>query len=66
MLLRLGRANLAEKLFAAGTRWTPEVARHDLTDYHITFVSLANQWAATVFDRLLAAHELGDDVDFPL
>ncbi len=61
MLLRIGRADLAEKLFAAGTNWTPEVSPRDLTDYHITFVSLANEWAGIVFDRLVMAHERGDD-----
>ena len=61
MLLRLGRADLAEKLFAAGTKWTPEMTGRDLTDYHVTFLSLANEWAGIVFDRLVAAHERGHD-----
>jgi hypothetical protein len=30
MLLRLGRADLAESLYAAATTWTPENARSDL------------------------------------
>jgi hypothetical protein len=36
MLLRIGRADLAEALFAAGTTWTPEVRARDLTDYGIS------------------------------
>ena len=62
VLLRLGRADLAEQLFAAGTPWTSEVARGDLTDYHISFLTLANEWAGAVFDRLISAHVDGDDV----
>ena len=62
MLLRLGRSDLAERLFAAGTIWTSDVPAHDLTDYQITFLSLANEWAGIVFDRLATAHERGDDV----
>jgi hypothetical protein len=62
VLLRLGRADLAEQLFAAGTLWTSKVPSGDLTDYHITFLTLANEWAGVVFDRLISAHVRGDDV----
>ncbi len=62
ILLRLGRADLAERLFAAGTVWTPEAPRPDLTDYHLSFVSLANGWGGVVYHRLLSAHQRGDDV----
>jgi hypothetical protein len=61
VLLRLGRADLAEALFAAGTTWTPDGPRPDLTDYRITFVSLANTWAHAVYPRLIAAHQKGVD-----
>ncbi len=61
LLLRLGRADLAEVLFAAGTTWTPEVRGRDLTDYHISYLTLATDWAAAVFIRLVAAHMRGDD-----
>ena len=62
LLLRLGRADLAESLFAAGTTWTPDRPRPDLTDYRITFVTLANEWSSRVFSRLTSAHVRGDDV----
>jgi hypothetical protein len=62
VLLRLDRADLAEQLFAAATPWTSEVPRGDLTDYHISFLTLANEWAGAVFDRLVSAHVRGEDV----
>jgi hypothetical protein len=62
LVLRLGRADLAEVLFAGGTSWTPEVRDRDLTDYHISYISLADEWAAVVFGRLLSTHQKGDDV----
>ncbi len=61
ILLRLGRADLAEELFAAGTTWTPELRGRALTDYHISYSTLARQWAATMFVRLVDAHERADD-----
>jgi hypothetical protein len=61
LLLRLGRADLAEVLFAGGTSWTPEVRGRDLTDYHISYVTLATDWAAAVFTRLVTAHVQADD-----
>lgn len=61
LLLRLGRADLAEALFAAGTTWTPEVRGRDLTDYHISYLTLATDWAVPVFVRLVSAHMRGDD-----
>jgi hypothetical protein len=62
LLLRLGRADLAELLFAAGTTWSPEVHGNDLTDYQISYLTLANDRAAAVYIRLVAAHMRGDDV----
>jgi hypothetical protein len=62
VLLRLGRGDLAEVLFAGGTSWTPEVRVRDFTDYHISYLSLAEAWAASVFGRLVTAHRRGDDV----
>ena len=62
LLLRLGRADLAEAFFAAGTTWSPEIRGRDLTDYHINYLSLATDWAAAVFIRLVTAHVQGDDV----
>jgi hypothetical protein len=62
LLLRLGRADLAEALFAAGTSWTPDVRARDLTDYGISYLTLAVDWAGSAFKRLIAAHVRGDDV----
>jgi hypothetical protein len=61
LLLRLGRADLAEALFAAGTNWTPESRPRDRTDDRINYVTLANDWAESAYTRLILAHELGDD-----
>jgi hypothetical protein len=62
MLLRLGRSDLAEALFAAATTWTPEPRARDLTDYGISYLTLAVDWAASAFLRLVEAHMRGDDV----
>ncbi len=61
LLLRLGLADLAEELFAAATPWTPDVKGRDLTDYQVSYLSLAQVWAATVYQRLMAAHMRGED-----
>jgi hypothetical protein len=61
LLLRLGRADFAESLFAATTVWTPEVTGRDLTDYGISYLTLASDWAWSLFDRALEAHGRGDD-----
>jgi hypothetical protein len=61
LLLRLGRADLAETLFAAGTTWTAEIQGRDLTDYHISYLTLAREWAGTMFVRLVDAHMRADD-----
>ncbi|MCL2430694.1 MAG: hypothetical protein FWD12_15835, partial [Alphaproteobacteria bacterium] len=61
MLLRLGRADLAESLYAAATTWTPETARPDLADERLRVPSLSDRWAETVYSRLLEAHRRGDD-----
>jgi hypothetical protein len=61
LLLRLGRADLAESLFAAGTSWTPEVRAHDLTGYEISYLTLATDWAFSVYQRFVSAHMRGDD-----
>jgi hypothetical protein len=61
LLLRLGRADLAEEQFAASTSWTPEAKGRDLTDYGISYLTLAQEWASIVFLRLIYAHMRGDD-----
>lgn len=60
MLLRLGRADLAETLFGAGTGWVPAPGR-DLTDYHVSYKTLADEWANRLYDRAVDAHAQGDD-----
>jgi hypothetical protein len=62
LLLRLGRADLAESLFAAGTAWTPGPRARDLTDYGISYLTLASDWAGPAFSRLVDAHMRGEDV----
>ena len=62
LLLRLGRADLAETLFAAATPWTPGPRGRDLTDYGISYLSLAYNWAGFAFSRLIEAHVRGDEV----
>jgi hypothetical protein len=62
LLLRLGRADLAETLFAAVTTWTPALQGRDLTDYQISYMSLASNWAGSAFGMLIGAHTRGDDV----
>jgi hypothetical protein len=61
LVLRLGRADLAESLYAAATLWTPESARPDLMDEHISLASLSRGWADTLYSRLIGAHCRGDD-----
>ena len=61
LLLRLGRAGLAEALFAAGTNWKPEPQARDRTDDRINYVTLATDWAESAYTRMILAHELGDD-----
>ncbi len=63
MLLRLGRADLAESLYAAATTWTPETARPDLADEHLGFSSLSVAWADTAYSRLIRAHRRGADAE---
>lgn len=61
MLLRLGRADLAEAMFAAATTWTPDAGPRDLTDYGVSYLTMAQDWASIMFLRLIAAHMRGDD-----
>jgi hypothetical protein len=61
LLLRLGRADLAEALFAAATPWTPDGPRPDLTDYGVSYLSLAVEWAGALYARGITAHGRGDD-----
>ena len=61
LLLRLGRADLAEALFAAGTNWKPEPQARDRSDDRINYATLATDWAESAYTRMILAHELGDD-----
>jgi hypothetical protein len=62
LLLRLARADLAETLFAAATAWKPEPRNRDLTNYGISYLTLASNWAGAAFGRLIDAHIRGEDV----
>jgi hypothetical protein len=61
MLLRLGRADLAERAWSAATGWTPDRGKVDLTSYGVSYLTLASDWAWCLFDRALEAHAAGDD-----
>ena len=62
LLLRLGRADLAESFFAAATVWKPDATGgRDLTDYGISYLTMASDWAWCLFDRAVNAHVRGDD-----
>ncbi|WP_406698713.1 hypothetical protein V5E97_07485 [Singulisphaera sp. Ch08] len=62
LLLCYGRADLAETLFAAGTAWTPKPRTRDLTNYGISYLTLATDWANAAYERLMEVHMRGDDV----
>ena len=62
LLLRVGRADLAEELFAAATNWTPGGPRRDVTDYGVSYLSLARGWADLAYTHALDAHKKSDDV----
>jgi hypothetical protein len=67
LLLRLGRADLAEMVWAAGTGLSkgaqpagPE-PKLDLNSYGLSYLSLARDLAWFRFDRAICAHMRGDD-----
>ncbi len=62
LLLRLGRADLAENLFAAGTTWTPETPPMTLTSYKVNLATLAQEWANRLYNRAVDAFGRMDDV----
>jgi hypothetical protein len=68
LLLRLGRADLAQTVWAAGSR--PRDPRYgagnpkanpDENKYNVSYVTLANDLAWYIFDRAVCAHMRGDD-----
>jgi hypothetical protein len=68
LLLRLGRADLAESVWAAGTGRPKEAKkpadarpRLDLNTYGVSYLTLATDLAWYRFDRAICAHMRGDD-----
>lgn len=67
LLLRLGRAELAQSVWTAATGQPPEAGKPaskatiDLNGYGVSYVSLANDLAWYLFDRAVCAHMRGDD-----
>lgn len=63
LLLRLGRARLAEAVWAAGIgpAKKPASGRIDTTNYGISYLTLATDLAWYRFDRALGAHMRRDD-----
>ena len=61
LLLRLGRADLAEALLAAGTDWTPEDPGRGRPILESKTSASHCDWAAGVFLHLADAHMRGDD-----
>ena len=57
LLLRLGRADLAEHIWQLGFVGNSELAKTD------PYGLLANPWLATLYDRALSAHCLGNDTE---
>jgi hypothetical protein len=68
LLLRLGRADLAEMIWEMGTGRAAQPVRpggkpkFDLNSYGISYLSLASDLAWYRFDRAIGAHMRGDDV----
>jgi hypothetical protein len=66
LLLRIGRADFAERVWAAATGRPREEAGKakasaDLTHYGVSYVTMANDLAWYHFDRAVCAHMRGDD-----
>jgi hypothetical protein len=64
LLLRIGRVDLAERVWAAATGRTREEmgkSKIDLTDYGVNYVTMANDLAWYHFGRAVCAHMRGDD-----
>jgi hypothetical protein len=64
LLLRIGRVEMAERVWAAATgrpREEAGKAKVDLTNYGISYLTMANDLAWYHFDRAVCAHMRGDD-----
>ncbi|HET6892884.1 MAG TPA: hypothetical protein VFH31_17395 [Pyrinomonadaceae bacterium] len=60
LLLRLGHADLAEKVWSAWTVGT-NLAGNDQTNLKDPYLILASEWAWALFDRAVTTHMRGDD-----
>lgn len=64
LLLRAGHAELAERVWAAGTgipRVRGRAPKVDLSQYGVSYLTMANDLAWYHFDRAIGAHMRGDD-----
>ena len=61
LLLRLGEAGLAEKLWAAWTAGMDEQTNDDRVHLKDPYLMLATEWTWALFDRAVCAHMRGDD-----
>ena len=62
LLLRLGRVDLAETLFAAATPWTTQEAQSKLTSYGFSLVTLAQDYLLELYFRAVDAFGRSDDI----
>ncbi len=61
LLLRLGRADLAEAISSVRTTWSVDALGRRVAGSRISYLTLATDWAAQGFVKLLNAHSRGDD-----
>ncbi len=61
LLLRLGRSDLAEALWQAGTGLTLEQSKQDTTSKGLAYLHLASAWAWALYHRAATAHARADD-----
>ncbi len=61
LLLRLGRADLAEALWRAGTRHGSNEQEKNIMVDHAWYLGLASAWAWALYERAATAHSLRDD-----
>ena len=62
LLLRLGRVDLAETLFAAATPWTTQGTQSSLTNYGLSLVTLAQDYLHELYFHAVDAFGRADDV----
>ena len=61
LLLGLGRADLAEKLWVEGTGEKLGTVKSNLTEWGVSYLTMAGDWAWALLDRAAIAHQNGDD-----